>query len=310
MPKPIQARNWAFTDYENLDMKEVYNTQIDIIRYICAGVEICPKTGKEHIQGWIQFTTKRRMNGVKRILGSKKIHVEACYGTPTQNDTYCQKDKKYLTFGSYIKQGQRTDLEGLVKLIEEGKPMLEVARSNPSTYLQYHSGLAKYKGMVDKEHSATFRKVEVIYLWGKTGTGKTRRAMEEATYKIEGSALKWWDGYEGEKCILIDEYDNDVNITKMLNILDGYQLRLDIKGAFAYARWNKVYITSNIPFEELHPNAKPAHRAALRRRITQVIELVDVNDPVLRCPPSNTVILGAPKGEQIYTGFVTHDFCI
>ena len=97
--------------------------------------------------------------------------------------------------------------------------------------------------------------------------------MKQAGYKIEGSEMEWWDGYEGEKTILIDEYDSQVSLPRLLNILDGYQLRLPIKGGFTYARWTKVIITSNIDPREWHPNAKPFHREALMRRLTKVIEM-------------------------------------
>ena len=37
--------------------------------------------------------------------------------------------------------------------------------------------------------------------------------------------------------------------------LDGYQLRLPIKGGHTYAYWNKVYITTNKPWENWHEHA-------------------------------------------------------
>jgi hypothetical protein len=93
--------------------------------------------------------------------------------------------------------------------------------------------------------------------------------MEEVDFKISGDALQWWDGYDGEKSILIDEYDNQIPITRLLNLLDGYHLRLPVKGGFTYAAWTKVIITTNLNPLELHPNAKQQHRAALHRRINR-----------------------------------------
>ena len=126
--------------------------------------------------------------------------------------------------------------------------------------------------MVAKEKTRKFRQVNVEVIEGETGQGKTRHAYgDEAKdiYKIEGDSMQWWDGYEGEKTIVIDEYSNQLPITKLLNILDGYQLRLPIKGGHTYANWTKVYITTNNPWEEWHEHAKPMHRDALKRRITK-----------------------------------------
>jgi len=205
------------------------------------------------------------MGGVKRFLG-KKAHLESCRGTEYDNQKYCTKDGKYQMRGKFICQGYRSDLEHVKKIIDSGKNMQQVANENFQLYIQYGRGLEKYKQMVDKVRSKQFRKVEVIVHSGRTGTGKTRDAMKQADYKINGPQLQWWDGYEGEKCICIDEYNNDVGITELLTLLDGYQLRLPIKGGFTYAQWDKVYITTNLV--RFHKNAKKEHREALRRRIT------------------------------------------
>ena len=247
---PCQSRNWCFTDFELLNWEEIYKNYKDIIRYICWGTETCPKTNKTHLQGWIQFVNKKRLNGIKKVCQSNKLHLESCRGTQEQNDKYCKKDNKYKTIGTYIKQGQRTDLEHIKKKIADGCSMRDIAEENFQLFVQYGNGLEKYKKIIEQEKRKEFRHVEVIHIHGSTGKGKTRLAMVDSKYKIQGDQLQWWDGYEGEKTICIDEYDNSVNITKILSILDGYQLRLPIKGGFTYANWNKVYITSN--YEKLH----------------------------------------------------------
>ncbi len=267
-----RSRNWCFTDFELLDFPKIYKAYDDIIRYVGWGLETCPKTGKKHYQGWIQFENPKRMSRVKSIIDSKKIHVERCKGSALQNNDYCEKDGMFESLGTFVTQGQRTDLEIIKKKIKDNVSMLSIADDHFETYLRCHKGLTKYKEMNLKETTKKFRKVEVILLSGPTGTNKTRTAMEEATYKIQGSELQWFDGYEGEKCICIDEYANDVKITKLLALLDGYQLRLPIKGGFTYANWNKVYITTNL--ERLHVNAIQRHRDALSRRVTKHIVCV------------------------------------
>ncbi len=267
-----QSKNWCFTDFELLDWGKIY-TETEDIRYICWGTEICPQTKKKHYQGWIQVDKKKRLNGIKKMCQSKKIHIEACRGTEGENNKYCQKDNQYDTAGDYITQGSRTDLNLLKKIIDEGGTLEKIANENFHAFVQYNRGFQEYKKIIDRRLRKKFRKVKVILIHGKTGTGKTRKAWESSDdiYKIQGKALKWWDGYEGEKTLLIDEYDNDIPLTELLGILDGYQLRLPIKGSFTYANWETVYITSNI--KELHQNAKSEHKDALRRRITEVIEM-------------------------------------
>lgn len=276
-----QSRNWCFTDFKLINWDEIYNKYSDIIRYLCYGKEICPKTKKVHYQGWIQFTTKRTRGGVQRIckdLELKKIdkdykithlHCEPCRGDEYDNEKYCTKDGKYKQFGKMIFQGERTDLEMIRNLIANETPMKQIADDYFDTWCRNYKAFDKYKEMVNQEKYKQFRHVEVEVIQGLTGQGKTRRAMEDATYKINADDLNWWDGYNGDKCILIDEYSCQVPITKMLNILDGYQLRLPIKGGHTYAYWNKVYITTNKPWENWHEHAFEEHRNALKRRITK-----------------------------------------
>lgn len=267
-----QSKNWCFTDFELLDWGKIFSGTDDI-RYICWGEETCPKTKKKHYQGWVQTDKKKRLGGIKKLCQSKKIHLEACRGSEGDNEKYCQKDNQYKTVGKFITQGMRTDLNLLKAIIDEGKTLEEVANTDFHAFIQYNRGFQEYKKIVDRRLRKKFRKVKVIHIHGKTGTGKTRKAMEssEDIYKIQGKALQWWDGYEGEKTLVIDEYDSDIPLTELLGILDGYQLRLPIKGSFTYANWDTVYITSNI--KKLHTNAKQEHRDALRRRITETVEM-------------------------------------
>lgn len=267
---PTQSRNWCFTDFELLSWKEIYSENQDFIRYICVGKETCPKTKKIHYQGWIQLYNKKRIGGMKKLCASNKLHLEACRGSEYQNDKYCQKENTLLKLGTFIKQGARTDLEQLKKDIDANHSDKRLWDNHFQNMLRYHRSAMKYREVKLKSETHQFRKITTELIQGPTGIGKTRGVYEKECnlYKICGNDLNWWDGYEGEKTLLIDDYNNDVPITKMLNLLDGYQLRLPIKGGFTYANWDRIYITTNL--HELHCNAKHEHKKALQRRITTV----------------------------------------
>ncbi len=268
-PKRVRGRNWCFTDFTGLDYQELFNSNPDYIRYISSGEEVCPDTKKTHWQGWIQFRYQVSMATVKKVMGSKEIHLERMLGSEAQNDKYTQKDGKFTIHGKFTNQGQRTDIQQVIRNVEEGKSMVEVAKENPQIYIQYHNGIQKYKQLIDHEKRKAFRQVETEVITGPTGCGKTRKVMEEHPncFKIQGDQLRWFDGYEGEDVLLIDEYANDVKITTLLGLLDGYRLRLPVKGGFTYANWTKVYMTTNL--RELNDQAKQEHRKALGRRITK-----------------------------------------
>lgn len=246
----------------------------DKIRYAIYGEEVCPKTNKIHYQSYIELFKPARVSGLKKIYNDKTIHCEIRRGSREEARTYCMKDNKYVEFGKWIKgQGHRSDLDDIVNELIDGKPLSKVMIEHPRVYCQYRNGLRDIAASVTKKNTQEFRDVEVILITGPTGCGKTREAMSHAQYRIQGTQLQWWQDYEQEDCICIDEYSNDVKITEMLNLLDGYHLTLNVKGSHTYANWTKVYITTNLKLHELHSEAKPAHREALFRRITTIKDL-------------------------------------
>lgn len=243
----------------------------DKVRYAIYGKEICPVTKKIHWQSYIELYKPSRIAGIKKIYQDNTIHCEIRKGTREEARDYCKKDNQFTEHGKWIKgQGHRSDLETIVNELQEGKKLSEIMLDQPSVYCQYRNGLKDIASQVNKNNTKKFRKLEVELICGPTGTGKTRSAMEFAQYRIQGTQLNWWQDYDGEEIICIDEYSNDIKITELLNLLDGYQLRLNVKGSHTYANWTKVYITTNLKLEELHGEAKPAHRDALFRRITKI----------------------------------------
>lgn len=274
-----QSRNYCFTNFNmKMDIEYLYNKNKDIIRYICAGKEVAKTTGREHLQGWVQFKNKKRLGGVKNVLEDKKIHLEACRGDAFSNDKYCAKEGKFVSYGKFVCQGQRTDLEAIQKEIQDGATKCDIMTNFFSTYCRYRKGILDYLEVSVKKNTKKFRKLNVEFHYGSTDSGKTRFATETHPehYMILGANMQWFDGYNQEKVLIIDDYNNDVPITKMLRLLDGYQFRLPIKGNHTYANWDKVIITSNLSIDELHLNAKPEHRRALLRRIHKFVKYTNL----------------------------------
>nr|WAE43185.1 MAG: replication associated protein [Cressdnaviricota sp.] len=60
------------------------------------GREICPTTGRHHLQGFIHLLKPMRITELKLI---NSPHLEACVGSEEQNEKYCSKDGNVFRFG-------------------------------------------------------------------------------------------------------------------------------------------------------------------------------------------------------------------
>lgn len=110
--------------------------------------------------------------------------------------------------------------------------------------------------------------------------------QEPYILRTSNSKNIWWDGYTGQKAIVIDEfYGSWMKYNVLLTILDGYALRLEVKGGFTWASYDMVIITSNATVGEWYSRVDIS---ALNRRIKEVI---DVNEPLyddIELPPDET----------------------
>lgn len=270
-----RLRNFCFTSFE--EKKPVFNE--DYMRYLVFGAEICPKTELPHWQGYCELREQERFNVVKKLMG-RTVHLKERYGTAQEAADYCKKDGNYEEYGEISKQGERTDLKAVARAIALGGSRLSIAMARPAEFIKFHRGIEKMINMRDKEYRKKEREVKVRVLIGPPGIGKTRSIYDKYPdcYRLccmEKQAI-WFDGYEGEKVLLIDDMDKDcIPYGMMLAICDRYPLRLPIKGDFTYAAWDRVYITSNKRVERWWNGA---NCDAFNRR-AKVINFFEIADP-------------------------------
>lgn len=91
------AESWVFTlfNYTDADLDRIQyiaKHSPGLINYLFYGYEET-KTGKEHLQGYIQFTEKVRFDFLKRNLFKiKHIHLDRARSSVMHNYRYCKKE--------------------------------------------------------------------------------------------------------------------------------------------------------------------------------------------------------------------------
>jgi len=118
---------------------------------------------------------------------------------------------------------------------------------------------------------------EITCYWGATGTGKSRRAWDEAGFNAypKDPRSKFWDGYRNHENVVIDEFRGGIDISHMLRWLDRYPCIVEIKGSSTVLAAKKIWITSNLDPRKWYPDLDPETQKALVRRmsITEFIKL-------------------------------------
>lgn len=91
--RPTQRKYYCFTQYEFVETELLIKKWLsDNCEKCLVGYEICPTTGRPHLQGFFALKKKMRITEIqnKPITWSKLI---PCNGSEEQNITYCSKDK-------------------------------------------------------------------------------------------------------------------------------------------------------------------------------------------------------------------------
>ena len=80
-------------------------------------------------------------------------------------------------------------------------------------------------------------------------------------------ATKFWDGYQGQKNVVIDEFRGTIGIHNMLRWLDRYPVIVEIKGSSVVLNAETIWITSNLHPSSWYPELDLETQAALLRRL-------------------------------------------
>lgn len=277
-----QTKYWCFTEFKNTEALwpkvEVLFDNGQLI-YAIAGRELCPRTGREHLQGFMILAERKRFNWVRTSVSSTArwsrmfSSIQACID-------YCKKDGNYVEVGSApeVTQGKRSDLEEVAAKVKGGIDMRSIAIHHPSSYIKYYRGITAFRNTV---YSATSRRTpQIFYCFGVSGCGKSLKARlhcppEKCCWTAAHCNGGWFDDYNDEETIVFDEFKDTINLQLMLKLLDQQPISLPTKGGFKACRAWCFFFTSNLDPRTMYPSAAPSEQAGWRRRFRDFGERVE-----------------------------------
>lgn len=245
------------------------------IRYLIFQLERCEKTRKLHIQAYIELFTAIRLGQLKRILADREIHAEirgSLKREPARD--YCMKEdspwfrvnypewqeKGFRVEGTtpvelgkwQQSQGRRTDLIEVGEAIKLGRSERQICADYTDTYIKYHGGIRRARQIMASGKVGLWKShMKIIAIHGHTGSGKSKYVTDTHGYvnvftpTFNGEKY-WFDGYDGQKVLHIEEFYGQVPFHVMQNLLDKKVIRCEDKGSMVIADWDYVYLTSNM----------------------------------------------------------------
>lgn len=244
----------------------------ETVRYCVWQREIAPKTGTPHFQGYVEFKKPVRLAHCKKLI--PHAHFEIARGDRDQCRTYCMKtdsrdqatDAGPHEYGEFGRggQGKRSDLLEVKAMVDKGATEKEIADEHFGTWLRSYRGIERYRRLSVPQRTW---KTKVVVKYGPPGSGKSRDAMESypgAYWKPRGI---WWDGYEGQGVVILDEFFGWLPWDTLLKLLDRYPLLVETKGGQTQYTPHTVVITTNKRPDRWYAATMPFE--ALNRRVDE-----------------------------------------
>lgn len=264
---------------------KVLRENFKTLTYVCMADEMgsCYHT---HI--FVVFASRVRFSMVKRYF--EEAHIEKCKGNVSVNIQYVQKSGRWQndeseqekkiegTFEEYgtrplDSKGKRSDMSELYQMVMDNLTDAEILSQNQDYILQLPLISRVRTTLLAEKYKDTVRlDLEVIYVSGATGAGKTRGILKKHGYPNVYRVTDYvhpFDSYNCQPVIAFEEFRSSMRISEMLLYCDIYPIDLPARYSNKFACYNTVYLVSNWCLEkqytEVQRDDKESWEAFLRR---------------------------------------------
>lgn len=298
--KDTASRKWQLTFNNPLEhgwtherIREVLRT-FKTICYWCMSDEKGMEEETPHTHLFINLSPSNcRFSTLKSKFPG--AHIEKAMGTSEENRNYVAKEGKWKdtekgttsiegTFEEFGEcpvehQGKSKGVEKILDMLKDGASNLEIVDAVPSAMMNIDKVERTRSMLRDAQFTDSWRDLEVSYIFGKTGSGKTRSVMDKYGYANCYRVTDYkhpFDTYDGQDVLIFEEFRGGLKHGDMLNYLDGYPLLLPCRYFNRQACYTKVFIITNVPPDAQYSNVDQASRDAFYRRIHKVLVYDDL----------------------------------
>ena len=269
----LTINNWTQAIYDS-----VCKYWEEECRYCIIGKEI-GEQGTHHLQIYMQLSRRVSFNVFKRKFPT--AHIESARGSPEDNKAYCSKEGDWLEIGTLqsprsAAQETSEKFKTCIKLAREGN-FDKIQDDYPEFWTRYHSCYLRTHSLARKRPD-NVDELNNLWIHGDPGAGKSYYARSISPSHFVKSHNKWWDGYNGEDVVVLDDLDHDT--AKWCGSFikawaDHYPFNAEIKGGSICIRPKRIIVTSNYSIEELFSSDKMLCDAITRRFTIKKFDFID-----------------------------------
>ena len=304
--EPHQALNWAFTFYPQTDedieaVKALASAMPKPYARLAFGEELCPTTGKRHLQGYVCFATKRTRPTVQRLFPRAGTNCAPVYSTVWHKEVYCSKDRQYWTDG--IDVGDCPENEEVLKGDAKTVEILRLAKQGawkeleerfPAAYLYQKGQLVRAFNDAIDAPDVRDGILDNVWICGRAGNGKDKlaRTMLDNPF-VKNATNKYWDGYAGQAHVWMRDVGKSLASFQdsFKDWTDRYKFAAEVKHATMVINPQRMVVTSQFMPEEI-PGMDSETLEALERRF----QFISVGDDGVakRYPRVNVANVAVP----------------
>jgi len=241
----------------------------------------------------------RSLTWVKNNINAK-MNIELCKGTHEQCRAYCMKqdtrqsgpwelgeytDGRAVQGSAVAAMGRATQKASL----EEVKDAILKGATDDELWLRFFGVMLRHQKALNSFRLSIRAKerdwqTNLLVLYGPPGTGKSHTAKTICKKHGGGFWLRkpkdhgtdWWDGYDGQPVVVLDEYYGWLPFDSLCRLVDKNPYQVETKGSMIPFTSKLVVITSNVPPREWYSEEaiNAARWAALVRRMSGSIGTV------------------------------------
>ena len=223
-----QSRKWNITinNPETVGLNHkviVEKLKLFCPRYYCLADEIAT-TGTPHTHIFLLSDSPIRFSTIKNRL--PVAHIERAYGSAQDNRDYVRKGGKWadsdkaetVVAGTFQEWGDMPSEKA-----EKAPLMVQIMEDNPALAFRVQQINTLRQTLLSEQYMKENRNVEVTYIYGATGAGKTRgifakhSPMDVCRITNYGSKRGInFDGYSAQDVLVFEEFASQITIMVLL----------------------------------------------------------------------------------------------